>query len=91
MQENPLFLGLTRPPKFFGLPVGYFIGLALGTVIPFVGLDDIRFLAIAVVAYPPLWLVADRNPRLFEIVAGVFSTTPRTKTHTLNGGDLYVS
>lgn len=91
MQESPLFLGLTRPPKFFGLPVGYFIGLALGTVIPFVGLDDVRFLAIGVIAYPPLWLIADRNPHLFEVIAGVLSTTPRTKNFKLNGGNRYVS
>lgn len=91
MQEHPLFLGLTRPPKFFGLPLGYFISLALGSVIPFVAFDDVRFLGIALIAYPVLWLVADRNPHLFQIVAGVLSTTPRTRTYKRNGGDRYVS
>lgn len=90
MQETPLFLGLTRPPKIFGLPIGYFLGLALGSVIPFVGLDDWRFLLIGIVGYPPLWLVADRNPHVFEVIAVVFTATPRTKNFRLNGGDRHV-
>ena len=90
MQDTPLFLGLTRPPKIFGLPIGYFLGLTLGSVIPFVGLDDARFLLIGIVGYPPLWLVADRNPHLFEILAVVFTATPRTRSHHFHGGDRHV-
>ncbi len=49
MHDAPLFLGLTRPPKIFGLPIGYFVSLMLGSVIPFVGANDWRFLLIGVV------------------------------------------
>ena len=65
MHDAPLFLGLTRPPKIFGLPIGYFVSLMLGSVIPFVGANDWRFLLIGVIGYPVLWFVADRNPNLF--------------------------
>ena len=33
MHDAPLFLGLTRPPKIFGLPIGYFVSLMLGSVL----------------------------------------------------------
>ena len=91
MHEAPLFLGLTRPPKIFGLPIGYFVGLMLASVIPFVAANDWRFLLIGVVGYPVLWVVADRNPNLFETVAVVFSRTPHTKFRSAFGGDAHVS
>jgi type IV secretion system protein VirB3 len=91
MHEAPLFLGLTRPPKIFGLPIGYFVSLMLASVIPFVAANDWRFLLIGVVGYPVLWVVADRNPNLFETVAVVFSRTPRTKFRSAFGGDAHVS
>jgi type IV secretion system protein VirB3 len=75
MHDAPLFLGLTRPPKIFGLPIG----------------NDWRFLLIGVVGYPVLWFVADRNPNLFETVAVVFSRTPRTRGKSAFGGDRHVS
>ena len=89
--EVPLFLGLTRPTKIFGLPIGYFLGLGMAAVIPFVALDNIKFLLIGVIGYPPLWLIADRNPHLFEILATVLTKTQRTKNNKIHGGDKYVS
>ncbi|MBO9468245.1 VirB3 family type IV secretion system protein [Tropicibacter sp. R15_0] len=89
MRETPVFLGLTRPPKFFGLPIGYFIGLMLGALIPFVALDEWKFMLLIPVVYPVLWLIADRNPHLFEIMATVYSKTPPTKNRKIHGGDSY--
>ena len=89
MRTTPVFLGLTRPPKFFGLPIGYFIGLIFISVIPFVLFNDMRFLLIAVLGWPILWVVADRNPHLFEIASGVYRATPPTKNKDEHGGDAY--
>ena len=86
MRETPVFLGLTRPPKFFGLPIGYFIGLMMTAVIPFVGLDEWKFLLLIPAAYPVLWVVADRNPALFEILATVYTATPPTTNRAIRGG-----
>lgn len=91
MHDAPLFLGLTRPPKIFGLPIGYFVSLMLATVIPFVGANDWRFLIIGVVGYPVLWFVADRNPSIFEVVSVVFSRTPRSRGRAHFGEDAHVS
>ncbi len=90
MRETPLFLGLTRPTKVFGLPIGYFISLSCASVIPFVAFDDMRFLLVFVVAYPVLWIVADRHPNLFRMLGVTISRTPRTRNHRLDGGDRYV-
>ena len=89
MRETPVFLGLTRPPKFFGLPIGYFIGLMMTAVIPFVGLDEWKFLLLIPAAYPVLWVIADRNPALFEILATVYTATPPTTNRAIRGGDSY--
>ena len=45
MKETPLFLGLTKPTKIVGLPIGYRISLVLLSVIPFILLDKMRFFA----------------------------------------------
>jgi hypothetical protein len=50
-----------------------------------------RFLLVFIVGYPPLWLVADRNPHLFQILNVVMSRTPRTSARSDEGGDLYVA
>ena len=89
MRTTPVFLGLTRPPKFFGLPIGYFIGLIFVSVIPFVLSDDIRFLLLFLVGWPVLWVVADRNPHLFEIGSVVYRATPPTRNKGEHDGDAY--
>ncbi len=88
---TPLFLALTRPPKFFGLPMGYFIGLAVATAIPFIIASNPVYLLLFPICYGPLWFIADKNPIIFDMMAVVFSTTPRTRRHRVNGGDTYVS
>lgn len=91
MHHAPLFLGLTRPPKIFGLPISYFVSLMLATVIPFVGANDWRFMLVGCVGYPALWFVADRDPNLFEVASVVFSRTPRSRGRAAFGGDAHVS
>ena len=36
MRETPLFLGLTKPTKIFGLPIGYSIALVFLPGVPFI-------------------------------------------------------
>jgi type IV secretion system protein VirB3 len=91
MRETPLFLGLTKPSMIFGLPLGYFISLAMASVLPFLLFDSMWFLLIFIVGYPPLWLIADRNPHLFQILNVTLSRTPRTATAIIDGGNRYVS
>lgn len=89
MRSTPVFLAMTRPAMFFGLPIGYFIGLMVMGVVPFVAFNSMWFLLVIPIAYPILWFVADKNPHLFEIMAGVYSTMPPTKNKDGHGGDNY--
>ena len=90
MRRTPVFLGLMRPTTFLGLPLGYGVALSLSTFVPLIGTGSLWWLLVPVIAYPPLWLVADRNPHVFDILQVVTARTPRTPGRTENGGDRYV-
>lgn len=91
MERTELFLGLTRPARFMGLPMGFFIGLIIAGMVPFVAFASLKFLAIIPLGYGPMWLLADRNPNVFEFLGVVATMTPMTRRRSVNGGDLYVS
>ena len=88
-QENTLFLGLARPPKYMGLPVGYLVALCTGTVLPFLWTSSFLFILAGVVAYPILWIVADREPKFFEVLQVSMGKVRRTRNRGLNGGDRF--
>ncbi|MDE3027142.1 MAG: VirB3 family type IV secretion system protein [Paracoccaceae bacterium] len=91
MDETELFLGLTRPARFMGLPMGFFIGLIVVALVSFVAFASMKFLLIIPFGYGPMWLLADRNPNFFEYLSVVATATPMTRRRRTNGGDLYVS
>ena len=68
LDRSPLFLGLARPPKYLGLPIGYLVMLVVGTVLPFVMTKAVWVLALGAALYLPLWFLADREPRFFDIL-----------------------
>lgn len=90
-EKSPLFLGITRPPKVMGLPVGYFVSLLGAAFLPFVIFDTAYFLLIFIIGYPPLYFVADRNPNLIEVFITTTSKTPKTPNRAAHGSDKYVS
>ena len=47
-ERSPLFLGLARPPKYLGLPVGYLVVLATGVVLPFIWTKSMVFFLIGI-------------------------------------------
>ena len=67
-ERSPLFLGLSRPPKYLGLPVDHLATLMMGTLLPFVVLDSPWVLAVGAAAYPVLWVLADREPHFFQLL-----------------------
>lgn len=88
-ERSPLFLGLARPPKYLGLPVGYLVVLATGVVLPFIWTKSMVFFLIGLVAYPILWFVADREPHFFEVLRVSFGSVRPTKNRALHGGDSF--
>lgn len=88
-ERSSLFLGLARPPKYLGLPVGYLVVLAMGVVLPFIWTKSLVFFLIGTIAYPVLWFVADKEPHFFEILRVSYGTVRTTKNRTLHGGDSF--
>jgi len=90
-QRSPLFLGLARPPKYLGLPVGYLVVLAMGVVLPFIWTKSMIFFLFGIVAYPILWFVADKEPHFFEVLRVSYGTVRTTKNRSIWGGDSFGS
>ena len=89
MQRSVLFLGLARPPKFLGLPVGYLVALSLGVALPFIWTKWVIFPLLGAIAYPVLWFIADKEPNFFEVVRVSFGTMRGTKNRKLWKGDRF--
>lgn len=90
-ERSPLFLGLARPPKYLGLPVGYLVVLAMGVVLPFIWTKSMIFFLIGIIAYPVLWFVADKEPHFFEVLRVSYGTVRTTKNRSIWGGDSFGS
>lgn len=88
-ERSPLFLGLARPAKYLGLPVGYLLILALSVVLPFIWTKSFVFFLLGALAYPVLWVVADKEPYVFEILRVSFGAVRSTQNRTRHGGDSF--
>lgn len=87
--QSSLFLGLARPPKYLGLPVGYLIVLSLGVVLPFIWTKSFVFFLAGALAYPVLWIAAAREPHLFEVIRVSYGTVRTTRNRARHGGDSF--
>ena len=88
-ERSPLFLGLVRPPKLFGLPIMYAVVWLFGTVLLFVWIQRSLVLGIAAVLYPVLWKAADWDPRFIDVAMPALQETPPTRNRKIHGGDSY--
>ena len=88
-ERSPLFLGLVRPPKLFGLPIMYAVVWLFGTVLLFVWIQSFLVLGIATVLYPVLWKAADWDPRFIDVAMTAHQETPPTRNRKIHGGDSY--
>ena len=81
-ERSPLFLGLARPPKYLGLPVGYLVVLSLGVVLPFIWTKSLIFFLVGFLAYPVLWFVADKEPHFFEVLRVSYGAVRGTRNRS---------
>lgn len=88
-ESSPLFLGLVRPPKLFGLPIMYAVTWLFGSVLLFVWVQSFVVLAIAAVLYPALLKAADWDPRFIDVLMTALQETPPTRNRKIHGGDSY--
>lgn len=75
--RTPLFLGLTRPVSFAGLPMSYVLVLAMTSVGGFVASASFVWLGTSlVIGYAALRGVAARDPHLFDVALVTLRRTP---------------
>ena len=85
----PLFLGLTRPARFAGLPVAYFALWGGGSTILFLLVETVFVAVPSALVYLALRTVSEREPHFFEILRVAATRTPRTPNRARWGGDSY--
>jgi len=75
--RTPLFLGLTRPVSFAGLPMSYVLVLAMASVGGFVATASFTWLGMSLaIGYGALRAVAARDPHLFDVALVTLRRTP---------------
>jgi len=89
VERSPLFLGLTRPPKYLGLPVGYLTVLCMGVVLPLIWTKSLIMLLIGGPAYVIMWFVADSEPKFFEVLRVSYGKVRGTRNANFWGGDSF--
>ncbi len=87
--RSPLFLGLTRPPKYLGLPVGYLAVLSMGVILPFIWTKSLMILLLGAPVYGVMWVVADKEPKFFEVLRVSYGKVRGTKNASFWGGDSF--
>ena len=88
-EPSPLFLGLVRPPKLFGLPIMYAVVWLFGSVLLFVWIQSFIVLGFAAALYPLIWKAADWDPRFIDVAMTARQETPPTRNRNIHGGDSY--
>lgn len=89
MRQAPLFLAITRPPMYWGIPFLYWSvwvtvsGLSL-LVLPF---RIVVFLSAGV--YALVWALSQYEPDFGRLIWVRFRKTPATQTRSAHGGHLY--
>ena len=86
---HPLFLGLTRPARYLGLPLGYVTLWAGGHVVLYVYTQSLWTVVPAIVSYIVLRLMAEREPRALELLVIRTRQTPPARNRRIWGGDSY--
>jgi len=89
VEQSRVYLGLTQPPKLFGLPIMYAMVWLFGSVLIFIWVQSWVIILIAALAYPVLWKAADWDPHFIDVVFVNLQETPPTRNRKIHGGDSY--
>jgi type IV secretion system protein VirB3 len=77
VEHTPLFLGLTRPVSFAGLPIMYLVMLMTGVMLGFIISGSFLFLLImSGVGYVALRGLAAYDPKIFDVFVAAMKRTP---------------
>lgn len=89
LDQDRLFVALTRPQLLLGVPYGYAIGNAVATTELFLIFRSPAVLVFAALAHLVGWLAAIRDPRLFHLWIVKAQRCPRVRNHRWWGCNSY--
>jgi len=90
MEKTPLFLGLTKPVTFMGLPMSYVVILIMIAMGGFMATLSFVYLIVSgVVGYGVLRGLAAHDLRLIDVVLTVIQQTPLRKSQLSGRGVTY--
>ncbi|MEO0923414.1 MAG: VirB3 family type IV secretion system protein [Pseudomonadota bacterium] len=90
MNKTPLFLGLTKPVTFGGLPMMYVVVLILVSMGGFMAtLSFVYLIVSAIFGYGALRALAAKDLRLMDVVLVVLQQTPLRKSQFEGKGVTY--
>jgi type IV secretion system protein VirB3 len=90
MQTTPLFVGLTRPASYAGLPVTYVVFATVIVMIIFVNTQSLTFLVVGGLSvYGMLRILAAYDPRIIEVWMTTIRYTPLTGSYITGYGVTY--
>ena len=87
MEKTIVITGLSRAPKIFWLPLGYFLAVCFLTMVPMMLMDLVAWLLTAPLWWMSAWVVTRVNPhahvvlwvlwRKFGLISGVLRVLVR--------------
>ncbi len=90
MKSTPLFIGLTRPASYAGLPVAYVVAATVIVMIVFMLTQSLTFLfAGGLTTYGLLRLLAAYDARIIEVWMTTMHRTPLTSSIIKGYGVIY--
>lgn len=90
MERTPLFLGLTRPVTFMGLPMSYVVVLMMLSMGGFMAtLSFVYLFVTAIAGYSVLRALAAKDLRLMDVFLTVSQKTPFKKSQLSGRGVTY--
>lgn len=67
IRNDPLFVGLTRPPMLFGVTYMYFVMNLLGSMMYFVATSDFKVVVVAGALHGISFLICQKEPLLIDM------------------------
>ena len=89
--RTPIFVGMTRPPEKLGMPVSFWF---VGSTVPMVAyILTAKWGFWALLLFLPssmtMWLMARKDPYMFDILYKKLMKTPMTANASRFGGNSY--
>lgn len=88
-EQDAVYQGLLRAPKFLGLPVVYAMVWLLSGVLLFLWIKSFWVLVYVVISYPALYAAAQWDPNFLDVVTTALQKTRPTRNKTLWKGHSY--